>query len=663
MFAVSDRPSRRILLAAFASLLTLQGSCVEVPLTDGSVDQPDSNPPPSNSGGDDPVVVVEPPIEPASLNQPPFADAGEDRTITEGQWLRLDGTLSSDPDEDMLIFAWSVTSGPDFELSAADTAEPSFIAPQVAQDTSIVFTLTVSDGEFTASDEVEVLVQARIEAAGVGPVADAGADQTVDGGATVTLNGNDSSGDAGQTLSFQWSQLDGPGVTLTGGSSSSATFVAPAGLTADTALTFELLVHQGSSISADEVTVTVRAAAFAPPPGGGGAPPPPPPVDNCPADPNKTDPGVCGCGVPDVDTDGDGSMDCVDGCPSDPAKAAAGLCGCGVAETDRDGDGTPDCLDGCPDDPAKTNAADCPDPTALRDTDWNLYMLRLVNRARTDPAGEPARIGSSVTDPSAPVPPLAYDLLVGDAAKNHNDWMHDNLGSVPSGRTPDTFSHYETLDGLSNGTPATGTIGYTGANVGQRFNTVGYAWGTYGENILTNYATFDLSVDRSRIDASHRGWWESAGHRSNMLYPSFTAFGFHIESRTFEPPRGGLNAPFDNILFATQDFGRPLNSPRTHILALVYRDMDNNGAWTPRQVGDPLREGLSGVNFEVYSANTPTLVAFGTTLGNGGLSVRVADGTYDLVLTDPAFSGGQFVIQGIVIVGANVDAGDFRLVP
>ena len=41
----------------------------------------------------------------------------------------------------------------------------------------------------------------------------------------------------------------------------------------------------------------------------------------------------------------------LDGCPDDPYKTAPGICGCGVPDTDSDGDGTPDCKDGCPTDP------------------------------------------------------------------------------------------------------------------------------------------------------------------------------------------------------------------------------------------------------------------------------------------------------------------------
>ncbi len=47
--------------------------------------------------------------------------------------------------------------------------------------------------------------------------------------------------------------------------------------------------------------------------------------DGCPTDPGKTEPGACGCGVPDTDADGDGVIDCVDNCPrvANPEQADA----------------------------------------------------------------------------------------------------------------------------------------------------------------------------------------------------------------------------------------------------------------------------------------------------------------------------------------------------
>jgi serralysin len=48
------------------------------------------------------------------------------------------------------------------------------------------------------------------------------------------------------------------------------------------------------------------------------------------------------------DTDGDGVDDCNDGCPLDPLKITPGVCGCGVPDVDYDGDGLLDCVDNCP---------------------------------------------------------------------------------------------------------------------------------------------------------------------------------------------------------------------------------------------------------------------------------------------------------------------------
>ncbi len=72
------------------------------------------------------------------------------------------------------------------------------------------------------------------------------------------------------------------------------------------------------------------------------------PEDLCPDDPNKVEPGVCGCGNPDTETDGDGIPDCLDNCSEDRGKFMPGECGCGTPDTDVDGDGVLDCVDNCP---------------------------------------------------------------------------------------------------------------------------------------------------------------------------------------------------------------------------------------------------------------------------------------------------------------------------
>lgn len=81
-------------------------------------------------------------------------------------------------------------------------------------------------------------------------------------------------------------------------------------------------------------------------------------IDLCPGDPHKTDPGVCGCGVPDSDIDGDGTSDCVDPCPNDNPDDLDGDGVCGSVDNcpadangdqaDGDGDGLGDVCDSCP---------------------------------------------------------------------------------------------------------------------------------------------------------------------------------------------------------------------------------------------------------------------------------------------------------------------------
>ncbi|MCB9507123.1 MAG: hypothetical protein H6700_03175 [Myxococcales bacterium] len=93
------------------------------------------------------------------------------------------------------------------------------------------------------------------------------------------------------------------------------------------------------------------------------------PPDLCPEDPLKTDPGQCGCGIADTDTDLDGTADCNDSCPDWDGGTSPGPCGCtfetpgvcGVCgeQPDADHDGTPDCVDECPYDEFKTESGQC----------------------------------------------------------------------------------------------------------------------------------------------------------------------------------------------------------------------------------------------------------------------------------------------------------------
>ena len=71
----------------------------------------------------------------------------------------------------------------------------------------------------------------------------------------------------------------------------------------------------------------------------------PSPPDACPDDPLKVAPGTCGCGNTEIDTDGDGLLDCAekdddnDGLQDDVDPCIT------IFNVDTDGDGAPDCID------------------------------------------------------------------------------------------------------------------------------------------------------------------------------------------------------------------------------------------------------------------------------------------------------------------------------
>jgi MYXO-CTERM domain-containing protein len=190
-------------------------------------------------------------------NRAPVANAGPDQAVDEGAGVTLNGSGSSDPDGNPLIYAWTQTLGPAVTLVGANTAQPTFTAPSVTADTVLRFSLTVSDGTLSSTDTVNITVR-NVGAQNRAPVANAGPDQTVNERTAVTLNGSGSSDpDVGTTLTYAWAQTAGPAVTLTNGTSAQPSFTAP-DVTADTVLTFTLTVGDGTLNSTDTVNITVR---------------------------------------------------------------------------------------------------------------------------------------------------------------------------------------------------------------------------------------------------------------------------------------------------------------------------------------------------------------------------------------------------------------------
>ena len=190
-------------------------------------------------------------------NAPPSAEAGDDKQVNEGATVELDGSASKDSDGSIVSYSWQQVddSDHDVDLSATNTTNPTFTAPEVAADTELTFQLTVTDNlgkSSTATVTITVLYN-------VPPSADAGADQSVIEANKVQLNGSASADSDGSIASYSWQQVDSSGhdVDLSDANIAKPTFAAPA-VAAETNLTFQLTVtDDAGDTGSDSVVITV----------------------------------------------------------------------------------------------------------------------------------------------------------------------------------------------------------------------------------------------------------------------------------------------------------------------------------------------------------------------------------------------------------------------
>jgi len=195
-----------------------------------------------------------------NVNHAPVAFASGPAAVAEGTaGVTLDGSNSYDPDGDSITYSWVQTAGPTVTLAGINTKTAAFTAPMltggVGGPVNLTFQLTVSDNALTGSTFVTVAVD-QVDHA---PTANAGSSQTVNVNTLVTLDGSLSSDpDNDPIVSYTWTQIAGPTVTLNTSNPAKPTFTAP-NITNTTPLTFSLVVSDGmlSSTNTAQVTITV----------------------------------------------------------------------------------------------------------------------------------------------------------------------------------------------------------------------------------------------------------------------------------------------------------------------------------------------------------------------------------------------------------------------
>jgi hypothetical protein len=205
-------------------------------------------------------------INVANVNHLPTADAGLNQDVSEGDAVELHGAGNDADAEEVssLAFQWTQISGTPVTLSPSSGKDVGFTAPSIPGGDpdaylELGFRLTVTDlcgGSTTADKTVRVVnIPHAPTAIAQGPA------QANEGGDNVTLDGSGSYDPDFDPLTYVWTQIAGPAVTLVYSPGDTdhvmPMFVTP-WVSADTQLKFKLTVSDPYGGTSDAyVTVTV----------------------------------------------------------------------------------------------------------------------------------------------------------------------------------------------------------------------------------------------------------------------------------------------------------------------------------------------------------------------------------------------------------------------
>lgn len=192
-------------------------------------------------------------------NVAPIANSGVDQAVNTGSLVSLNGSASSDADNDSLTYSWSliVPMGSNASISDATAVAPTFTADT---DGDYTAELIVNDGTVDSAPDIISIVATTPNTA---PVANAGIDQNINTGMQVALDGTASSDIDGDSLTFQWTLVIPAGSTaaLSDNTIPSPTFTADI----DGVYSAQLTVNDGAVDSiVDSVNIVAATLNSAP---------------------------------------------------------------------------------------------------------------------------------------------------------------------------------------------------------------------------------------------------------------------------------------------------------------------------------------------------------------------------------------------------------------
>ena len=243
---------------------------------------------------------------------------------------------------------------------------------------------------------------------------------------------------------------------------------------------------------------------------------------------------------------------------------------------------------------------------AFEPTAAETLLTYLVNETRRAPEATATRLSVNLpVGQRGPFAPLVVNESLLKAARLHSDDMLAN----------NYMSHY----------------GLNGSSPGQRATAAGYATGSISENVYSSSSTGPFAdTPEAFVIGMNDGWFQSSGHRENMLTASWTEFGGGVAIRL--KPSGATRG--------TELFGNYDEGP--FLTGVVFSDVNSNRRFN-------VHEGLAGIT---VTATGPMGTFTTTTMSAGGWSLKVPAGEYVVAAAGGVFAGASSV--PVVVGNANV---------
>jgi uncharacterized protein YkwD len=274
---------------------------------------------------------------------------------------------------------------------------------------------------------------------------------------------------------------------------------------------------------------------------------------------------------------------------------------------------------------------------AAEPTEFEQYMLELINRARQNPEAEVLRLSTGSLNEGPPTlggeswkivsgarQPIAFNPLLIKAARDYATLLNDN----------DVFRRtYGGMDSKSRMITAGYTPGpYQPRKYGSTADYGGSGYVPGPENLSrarelpsNGYTNSEL---KTQIDNAHKSMFNdfstaSRVHRSTMMYGQWREIGIGVSIGT-----DIINSKRWDSIYIAYDVAAQAGNP--FLTGVVYNDIVDDDFYTPAS-----NEALGGWKVEAFVAGTNTSAGSTTTFASGGYSLQLPTGTYDVFLSGP----------------------------